>query len=86
MENNEDEVENEDNGETNEEQIKEVYDALFEAIPDGICSFNVLIAINQLSLDWAMELHEECHFSDDEEDDGNDSPIGRLSGTPFSKS
>ena len=76
-------VNNEEESETNDDQIQKVYDVLFEAIPDGICSFNVLVAINQLSLDWALTLHEECHGYADDEDD--EQPYGNLPGTPFSK-
>jgi hypothetical protein len=67
----------------NEDQVKQVYDALFDAIPDGICSFNVLVAINQLALDWAIELHDECHGDNNEEDE---SQYGNIPGTSFSKS
>jgi len=76
-------IENEDGMLSNSDQIHRVYDILFDAIPNDVCSFNVLVAINQLSLDWALGLHEEYHGTDDEDDDISD--VGNLPGTSFSK-
>ena len=70
--------------ETNEEQIERAFNLLVDAIPDNMCSFNVLIAINRLAAEWAQTLHEECHETIDGDEDENEPPLyGNLPGTSF---
>ena len=84
-------VEDEDDVLSNEDQVKLVFHALQDALTDEllhqVCMFNVLIGINELALDWAMGLHEECHMEECDEDEDDDvSPYGNLPGTNFSAS
>jgi len=77
------ETENNNIPEGIDEQFNLVYDALYDAIPDKICSFVVLLALQQLAFDWTMNLHEEvCELTDEDDDI---SPVGNVPGTPFSK-
>jgi hypothetical protein len=79
--------ENEDEMDTNEEQVERVFDALSEAVDalldeKDICPFNILVAINQLAVEYTMLLHEDLHGYT-EDDDISD--VGNIPGTTFSK-
>lgn len=69
----------EETGTTREEEIEKICQAILNAIPMEVCMVNIVVALNELSMEFAMEL---CDCEDEENDDI--SPIGNLPGTPFS--
>jgi hypothetical protein len=77
---NEDEIKNE----TNDEAVERAVRMLFDSIPTDMCAFNVLIALNRLSAEWAQSLHETTH-GEGEDDDNEENFYGNLPGTSFGK-
>ena len=69
-----------------EAEIEHIYHVVLEAIPMEVCMVNVIIALNELAMEFAQEMGCGCEEDDDENDDEDDnSPIGTLPGTIFSK-
>ena len=72
-----------DSNETEENSEAEmIWQKIFEAIPTGVCMVNVIVALNQLSMEFAQQL---CASDCEDGEDDDISPVGNLPGTSFSK-
>jgi len=61
-----------------EDEIDKIYGALFDAIPENVCSINVLIALNTLAAEWAENMPCGCEDEEDRDEDH------LMSGTNYS--